>query len=214
MKCLDVCSTEAIEGIGKCMSVEEAVEECSKDELFYRNSGGGVTLSGGEPLYQAEFVASLLNGCKKRGLHTALDTSGYGSWETLSRVLEYTDLILFDLKHLDLEMHYSGTGVRNEHILENLNRIVHSGNASIWVRVPIIPNYNDSEQYIERLAEYLTTRPVEKLSLLGYHEWGKPKYEFLGRDYELDGSPLPSQEYLQRLQDIMQSKGLNVTIGH
>jgi len=214
MKCVDVCPTDAIEITGKNITLEEAIEECSKDELFYRNSGGGVTLSGGEPLDQPEFALNLLKECKERSLSTALDTCGYASWEVLDRVLEYTDLVLFDIKHLDAEIHRKGTGLGNQLILENLRRIVDAGRTRVWLRVPIIPNYNDSEQYIERLARAITKMPAEKISLLAYHEWGKPKYEFLGRDYPLDGSVPPSEDRLRTLQDIMQSKGLQVTIGY
>lgn len=214
LKCVEVCLPSAIEITGQYMNVEEVVEECSKDELFYRNSGGGVTLSGGEPLYQPEFAMNLLRACKEKGLSTAIDTSGYSAWEMLDKVLQYTDLVLYDIKHIDSEMHHSGTGVKNDLILKNLERIVDTKRARVWIRIPVIPNYNDSEQYIERLATALTKMPVEKFSLLGYHEWGKPKYEFLGRDYPLDSSVSPSQERLQTLSDIMQSKGLQVTVGY
>lgn len=214
MKCVDVCLVGAVEVAGRYVSVEETIEECGKDELFYRNSGGGVTLSGGEPLHQPEFALNLLKACKERGLSTALDTSGYASWDVLDSVLQYTDLILYDIKHIDSEMHYSGTGVKNDLILGNLKRIVDTKRARVWIRVPVIPNYNDSEQHIERLAIALTEMQVEKISLLGYHEWGKPKCGFLGRDYPLDGSVPPSQERLEKLRDIIQSKELEVTVGY
>jgi pyruvate formate lyase activating enzyme len=214
MKCVEVCLTDAIEITGQYMNVDEVVEECSKDEMFYRNSGGGVTLSGGEPLYQPEFALELLKMCKESGLSTAIDTSGHASWEVLDKVLHYTDLVLYDIKHIDLKMHQSGTGIKNDLILKNLKRVVDTRRARVWIRIPIIPNFNDSEQYIEKLAAFISQMPVEKISLLGYHEWGKPKYEFLGRDYPLNGSVSPSQERLQGLSDIMQSKGLQVTIGY
>ncbi|MBM3119145.1 MAG: glycyl-radical enzyme activating protein [Chloroflexi bacterium] len=214
MKCVDVCLPSAIEITGRYMNVEEVVDECSKDELFYRNSGGGVTLSGGEPLYQPEFALNLLRTCKEKGLSTAIDTSGYISWKVLDKVLHCTDLVLYDIKHIDSEMHYRGTGIKNDLILKNLKQVVDIKLARVWIRIPIIPNFNDSEQYIEKLAAFISEMPVEKISLLGYHEWGKPKYEFLGRDYPLNGSASLSQERLQSLSDIMQSKGLEVTVGY
>lgn len=214
MKCEEVCLIDAIEMTGQHMDVDEVVEECSKDELFYRNSGGGVTLSGGEPLYQPEFALNLLKSCKEKGLSTALDTSGYASWKVLEKVLQYTDLVLYDIKHIDSEMHHSSTGIKNDLILKNLRRVVDTRRARVWIRIPIIPNFNDSEQYIEKLAAFISQMPVEKISLLGYHEWGRPKYEFLGRDYPVNGSVSPSQERLQGLSDIMQSKGLEVTVGY
>ena len=214
MKCAEVCLTGAIEVTGQYMNVDEVVDECSKDELFYRNSGGGMTLSGGEPLYQPEFALELLKACKEKGLSTAIDTSGYVDWRALEKVLHYTDLVLYDIKHIDSEMHHSGTGINNDLILKNLRRVVDTGRTRVWIRIPIIPNFNDSEQYIEKLAEFIREMPVEKISLLGYHEWGKPKYGFLGRDYPLDGCVSPTQERLQTLSDIMQSKRLQVTIGY
>ena len=214
MKCTDVCPAEAIESTGKYISLKEAIEEAGKDELFYRNSGGGVTLSGGEPLRQPEFTLNLLKKCKEKALSTALDTSGYASWRILRRALKYTDLVLFDIKHLNSTIHRKGTGLGNQLILENLKRIVDAKQTRVWLRIPIIPDYNDSEQYIEKLAEAMTKMPVEKISLLSYHEWGKPKYESLGRDYPFDDSIPPGQEKLQALKNIMQSKGLQVTIDY
>ena len=212
MKCVDVCLTGALTCVGKSITVEEVVREASKDELFYRNSGGGVTLSGGEPLYQEEFARNILIECKERSLPTVLDTCGYVHCDVLERVLEYVDLVLFDIKHLDSEIHHRGTGVGNGLILENFGKVAEK--AKVWVRVPVIPNYNDSTQYIERLASFLSGMPVEKVSLLGYHEWGKHKYQALDRDYPLDESHLLDEEKLHGLGDIMRSRGLAVTTGY
>jgi pyruvate formate lyase activating enzyme len=213
MSCADACPTGTLEIVGKRMSLEEVIEESSRDELFYQNSGGGVTLSGGEPLYQPEFTYHLLKGCKERGLSTALDTCGYAPWENLESALQFTDLILFDLKHLDTEMHLEGTGVRNELIRDNLKRIVLGGKTRVWIRIPVITGYNDSEQYMMDLAVSIRDMPVEKISLLGYHEWGKSKYASIGREYPLDGTAAVDEERLDRLRGIMASEGLSVTIG-
>jgi pyruvate formate lyase activating enzyme len=213
MSCVDACPTGTLEIVGKSMSLEEVVEESSRDELFYQNSGGGVTLSGGEPLYQPEFTYHLLKSCKERALSTALDTCGYAPWENLESILRFTDLILFDLKHLDPEMHLEGTGVRNELIRDNLKRIVLGGKTRVWIRIPVITGYNDSEQYMMDLAVSVRDMPVEKISLLGYHEWGKSKYASLGREYPLDGTAALDEERLDRLRSIMESEGLSVTIG-
>jgi len=214
LKCIDICSKDVIELSGTYLSVTETMEECSKDEIFYQNSGGGVTLSGGEPLYQPEFTLNVLRECKERALNTAIDTSGFASWQVVETILPYTDLVLFDIKHLDTERHKTATGVNNEIILENLRKIVSQGTSRVWVRIPVIPSFNDSETYISTLSETLGTIPAEKISLLGYHEWGKPKYAALGRDYPLNGCMPPTQEKLESLQKIMQSKGLHVTIGY
>lgn len=213
MSCVEACPTGTLEITGKSMSLEEVIDESSRDEIFYQNSGGGVTLSGGEPLYQPEFTYQLLKSCKERALSTALDTCGYAPWEHLERVLQFTDLILFDLKHLDPEIHLEGTGVRNELIRDNLERIVRAGRSRIWIRIPVITGYNDSEPYVKDLALAMRDMPVEKISLLGYHEWGRSKYTSLGREYPLDGTAALDEERLNSLRGIMESEGLSVTVG-
>ena len=213
MKCVDACPTHALSRTGDRKTVEEVVEEVGKDELFYRNSGGGVTLSGGEPLFQPEFTLALLQGCKKRSLHTALDTCGFARWEILDKILDYTDVVLYDIKHLDPMQHVVETGVSNELILENLKRTVRK-KKRIWIRVPVIPHSNDSEQHMRNLARFLSRMSIEKVSLLGYHEWGRSKYEALGRNYLTDElSPL-KEEALNHLKDILEPFSLKVSIGY
>ena len=212
-KCIDACFDEAIEMSGRYVSVRETADECEKDEIFYRNSGGGVTLSGGEPLLQGEFTLNLLKECKDRSLHTALDTSGHADWELFDRILQYTDLVLFDIKHLDPKMHYGATGAGNELILRNLKKAA-GARSRLWLRVPVIPDFNDSERYMEELAAVLKGIPAEKISLLGYHEWGRPKYVALGREYPLDGLPQLSQERIEALSGVLASRGLAVTVGY
>ncbi len=214
MRCVDVCPTGTLEVTGKSMTLEEVVEESSRDELFYQNSGGGVTLSGGEPLYQPEFTYHFLRMCKERALSTALDTCGYAQWEILERVLPFTDVVLFDLKHLDTAMHLEGTGVGNELIRDNLKRILLEGKTRVWIRIPVITGFNDSEQYMMDLSAAIRDMPVEKISLLGYHEWGSTKYASLGREYPLDGTGALDKERLERLKEIMESEGLSVTIDY
>lgn len=211
MDCVEACPTGALELSGEEITIEEAVHECCQDELFYRNSDGGVTLSGGEPLYQSEFALHFMRACKEKGLSTALDTCGHAPWEVLEAVLAYTDLVLFDLKHVDPEMHRKGTGLPNDLVLANLERILDSGRARVWIRIPLIPGYNDSEEHAKEVARLLSKGPVEKVSLLSYHEWGKPKYGFLGREYPFQGEPVEDQE---RLKGIIEADGLSVTIGH
>lgn len=214
LKCANVCYAEAIEVSGRTVGVGDVVDECEKDEIFYRNSGGGVTLSGGEPLFQAAFTREILRECKARSLHTALDTSGHAPREVLERALPYTDLILFDIKHLDPGQHHAATGVDNNLILENLRMIARAGTTRLWIRLPVIPGFNDGEAYMEAVAAVLKDVPAEKISLLGYHEWGKPKYEALGRAYPLDGATPPSDERLQALAGLLAAAGLPVTVGY
>jgi len=139
------------------------------------------------------------------------NTSLYARWEVIDRLLDYVDLVLCDIKHLDSEMHRVGTGVGNELILENLGKVAKK--KRIWIRIPLIPNYNDSEQHIKEVAEFLSGNPVEKTSLLPYHEYGKPKYGALGRGYPLKGDNLViSEGKLKSLQDVIASYALPVTL--
>jgi pyruvate formate lyase activating enzyme len=213
LKCIDACYTEALEATGRRYSLEEALSECLKDEPFYHNSEGGVTLSGGEPLFQPEFAVNLLKACKEHGLHTALDTSGYIKWEVLETALAYTDLVLYDIKHMDPQAHREGTGVTNELILDNLQRIILGRRNRVWIRVPVITGFNDSPENIEKVAELASRLKIEKVSLLTYHEWGRTKYEALGREYTL-AVPAPSKEKMEALAEIVSSKGIEATIDY
>ncbi len=214
LKCAEACLNGALETTGKRISVGEAVHECCQDEPFYRNSGGGVTLSGGEPLFQPAFALRLLKACKEKSLGTVLDTCGYAPWEVVEEILTYTDLILFDLKHLDPERHRKGTGRGNDLILGNLKRIFQSEGTRIWIRIPLISGYNDSEEYAGEVARTLARGRVEKVSLLPYHEWGRPKYGFLGRTYPFNGPGFIDQDRLETIKTILEAEGLPVTIGH
>jgi len=213
MKCIEVCPLNVINSIGKKTSINEIISEVMQDELFYNNSGGGVTISGGEPLFQLEFTLNLLKEFKKKALHTTIDTTGYAKSEDLDKILPYTDLILFDIKHLNPEIHQKGTGVANDLILKNFKTCLKRG-MKIWVRVPIIPDFNDSSQYIAKLAKYLSEEPVEKISLLKYHEWGKHKYKYLDRVYPLKDTNFISDVQIQDFKNIIESYGLKVTIDY
>jgi pyruvate formate lyase activating enzyme len=193
------------------MTIDEVVEESEKDIPFYQNSDGGVTLSGGEPLFQWEFSCQILERLKADGIHTAIDTTGYAPWNALEKLLKYTDLVLYDIKHIDSERHKEMTGVSNESILDNLRRT--ATKAKVWIRIPIIPHYNDSSETIQETAKFISgLQNVEKVSLLPYHEWGKPKYRALGREYLFNEVP-PSNSQLQQLKEIIESAGFAVEIG-
>ena len=214
MDCMEACKGEALEVSGKLMAIDDVVEEACKDEIFYINSGGGVTLSGGEPLSQPAFAYQFLKKCKERSINTALDTSGYAPWESIRSSLKYTDLVLFDIKHLDPDSHHKGTGVENDLIIENLERIIASNNTRVWIRVPVIPGYSDSDAYFKDLSFFLKDFNVEKVSLLKYHEWGKSKYEALGRGFSPIGEEGLTETRLEVLKGIMESEGLYVTIDY
>ncbi len=210
--CTQACLYHSLNVCGEYMEPGEVLEEVLKDRVFYKNSGGGITVSGGEALSQCEFVSQLLERCKKEALHTALDTSGYGRWEDLEALLPLVDLLLFDLKHLDSTEHKRTTGVGNEIILENLERA--SKITPLWLRIPLISGFNDSEDHIEEIARLGRDRGVQKISFLPYHEGGRSKNEQLGRSYQLPEVKAPSDEHILTLKGIVERKGLKVTIGN
>ena len=212
LRCIEACLTEAIILSGRYVTVEEAVAEVQRDELFYLNSGGGVTVSGGEPLNQWEFVHQLLKECNQRGLHTALDTCGYARWDVFERVLEYTDLVLFDIKHMDPYQHRKGTKKDNRLILDNARRV--AAKARIWLRIPLIPGYNDSRENIEKTAGFGREIGAEKVSILPYHELGMSKHERLGRRSPQKHIQPPSDEELKAIEEIFKDAGVKVSIGN
>lgn len=208
--CEKVCLNRVISCTGREVSVDEVIFEAMQDEVFYNNSGGGITISGGEPLFQPNFTLKLLKSFKNKAVHTTIDTTGYAKWEVFEKVLNYTDLVLYDIKHLDSEKHLKYTGVKNDLIIENLDKTLKKG-VRVWIRVPVIPNFNNTENYMERLAIFLADKPVEKVSLLPYHEWGKHKYKFLCRDYPLKDAYFIDKRLIQDFKEIIESYNLKVT---
>ncbi len=211
LNCGTACPTGAIDIVGKYMSVEEAVKEIEKDVPFYNNSGGGVTFSGGEPLAQWQFLLEACRICKEKKIHVAIETTGCAQWEVLDKVLDYVDLALYDIKHLDPNIHASRVNGSNKLILENFPKTAHK--VKTWLRVPVIPGFNDSEEFMHKLGDFCKNSGVERVCLLPYHTWGEPKYARLGREYAMKGiSPL-NEESLQGLKEVMESHGLATTIG-
>jgi pyruvate formate lyase activating enzyme len=189
----------------------EVMDEVLRDRTFYENSGGGMTVSGGEPLAQAPFTRVLLQMAKVQGLHTALDTSGHAPWARLAELLPYTDLILYDLKQMDPERHRALTGVSNERILDNLQRLDREG-VPIWVRVPLIPGQNDDDANYRSLGEFLSgLGNVERIEILRYHPLAESKYECAGMAYSLQGMEPPTKDEAESRRQILLSHGLSVT---
>jgi pyruvate formate lyase activating enzyme len=211
LKCAAVCPSKAIECVGDYMTVDEVVKKVEQDRIFYDNSNGGMTVSGGEPLVQSKFVGELLRKCKEKGIHVTLDTSGNVPWENIESVLEHVDLVLMDIKHMDPEMHEKGTGVGNEIILKNARKI--SARVITWIRIPLIPGYNDSESNIEKVAGFASDIGAEKVSLLSYHELGSSKYPKLGRVYQMEDTTPPDEDAVERVKKALESYGLKVDIG-
>ena len=179
-KCVEACLADALELKGKNMTVDEVIADVMKDKVFYDNSGGGMTLSGGEPTAQLDFTLALLKAAKDNGLHTAIETCGYTSAENIKAIAEYVDLFLYDVKHTDSVLHEKYTGVSNERILENLRLIDSMGKKSV-IRAPIIPDVNDTDEHFAALAELANgLKNVEKIEIEPYHDLGNGKYEQLG----------------------------------
>lgn len=211
-KCVEVCSPEALKVFGNEMSVEEVFQEIQRDMQYYRNSGGGITVSGGEPLYQPEFTASLLKRCRDGGIHTCVDTCGYAEAWALEKVLPYTFLMLFDLKHVDPIAHRKLTARSNEPIIRNLKLVVARGTPVI-IRVPVIPGLNNSDEELAAIARTVAgMNHLNKVDLLPYHRFGMGKYKMLDQRYKLSQLVRPTETKLQRSKKIFESFGINCEI--
>ena len=207
--CAEGCYSGALEMAGQWATVGEVMEEVLRDRIFYDNSGGGVTLSGGEPLAQPEFTRALLEAARDEGVHTALDTSGYSPWRVLERVLEFTDLVLYDLKQMDSEAHRALTGVTNDLIIENLRRLDGHG-LPIWIRIPLIPGRSDGDPNLHAIGELLSELTnVERVEILGYHRLAESKYERAGMEYTLKGLKPPTAEETESSKQILLVHGLS-----
>lgn len=197
---------------GKPVTVAEVVAEVRKDAPFFARSGGGVTLGGGEPLAQAEFARGILMECRAQGIHTAIETCGHVSWPAFEAMLPWTDLFLFDLKHLDVLKHRSHTGGDVDVILANLRRLA-AARARVTVRVPVVPDFNDTPEDIRAIADRAVALGVQELHLLPYHRFGQGKYRLLGRQYRLASDKRVPEDMLERLRVSASSAGLTVRIG-
>ena len=211
--CVAICPTGAREIAGTCRSVEDVLEELLRDRVFYEESGGGVTLSGGEPLAQAPFAKALLAECRRHEIPTALDTCGFAPREDLLEIAGLSDLVLYDLKLLDDAEHVRYTGASNRLILENLQALgeVHK---NIWLRIPIIPGVNDAVEHLEAMARLAASLGgVSQVNLLPYHETAVGKFEQLGEPYRLGRLARPSPERLDRAADRFRAHGLLTKTG-
>jgi pyruvate formate lyase activating enzyme len=211
LECTRVCPSKAIECVGQYMTVDEVIKKIEDDRTFYKNSNGGMTISGGEALAQSEFAFEVFKRSQEKGIHTALDTTANASWTEIEKVINYIDLVLVDIKHMDSKMHKKGTGVGNEVILENVKKI--AARVKTWIRIPLIPHYNDSESNLKKVAEFALAIGAEKVSLLPYHELGSSKYPKLGKVYSMEATKPPKENRVTNAKKLIQSIGLNVEIG-
>jgi pyruvate formate lyase activating enzyme len=210
--CAEGCYAGALELAGREVTVAEMLDEVLRDRPFYETSGGGMTLSGGEPLFQYEFTRALFQAAKAEGIHTALDTTGLAPWERLELLLDDVDLILYDLKQMDSERHRALTGVPNEQILENLRQVDGVGQRS-WIRIPLIPGQNDSDANYHALGRFISgLEHVERVEILRYHRLAESKYESVGYDYTLQGLETPSEEWAESRRQILVSYGLTQAV--
>ncbi len=208
-RCVEKCYVEALILAGEEMTVAQVIEEVAKDIPFYKNSGGGVTFSGGEPLLQPEFVKALLVASKKKELHTAIDTAGNIPWKNFEMVLPYTDLFLYDLKVYDEIKHNKVTGVSNKRILENIKKLAKK-DVEIWIRIPVIPGVNENIQEMEKISGFITQLTKVKLvELLPFHKLGQSKYNSLGLKSEMNELNTPQKESMEELVELFRAKGIN-----
>lgn len=212
-KCAAVCPSGAVQKIGRSVSVAELMQTIVSDRLFYDESGGGVTISGGEPLSQAEFLLELLTACGRTGIHRAVDTCGYADPDQILAVARQTDLFLFDLKLMDTRKHRKYTGMPNETILANLELLA-ARNANVVVRIPVIPGVNADDDNMRQTARFLTARPgIRKVHLLSYHSTARKKYRQLGLDFIPADIAGPTSAETRRLASLLESYGLQVSLG-
>ncbi|MGD0659177.1 MAG: glycyl-radical enzyme activating protein [Syntrophorhabdales bacterium] len=210
--CWETCHSEAILLLGKAMTVEELVEEAKKDRVFYRHSQGGVTLSGGEPLLQPTFTLDLLRTLAEEDISVGIDTCGHVPRANIEPLLPFADFFLWDLKHLDPLRHKELTGATNELILRNL-RFVSDAHVPLYIRLPVIPGCNDSEQNIRAVCEFVRTlSSVIEVDLLPLHHLGRARYESLNLPYPIADVPLLQKEALQSVKSLIESYGLRTIV--
>ena len=212
MKCTEVCYMDALDRFGKVYTVDELFDVVRKDMSYYKSSGGGVTVGGGEATVQADFALAFVRKCKENFIHVAIDTCGYTVSEKAFQVLSEADLLLYDIKGMDGAVHLQNTGVSNTLILENLRKLDALGVPSI-IRLPLIPGYNDDDASIRATAQFLSElKNVVRVDLMNYHEYGRVKYEQLGIPYIVEAKPLPA-ERLAEIEAIFNAKGIKSQIG-
>ncbi len=208
--CVDACPTKALQIIGENKTVEEVLESIEKDSPYFWRSGGGVTIGGGEPLYQADFVLGILKGCKERGFDTAIETAGYASFREFEKLAPHIDKIYYDIKHLDAKKHKEYTGVTPELILSNLEQLGRRfPDVPIIARTPVIPGFNSSPGDILAIERFLRgVSSVRSYELLAYHAFGAPKYEQLDRQYPLMDLERPDPKEIEAFKEVVRSGAL------
>lgn len=201
--------------VGEDITAKKVLDIVERDRPYYRRSDGGVTLSGGECLFQPEFTKAILQGAKEKGISTAIESTGATKYEIIESILPYLDYFLMDIKHIDSKKHQEFTGKANELMLENARKIAESGKTKLVIRVPVVPTFNDTEEEIRAIATFASKLPgVKNIHLLPYHRLGQDKYEGLGREYLMKGITPPAKEKMEILKEVgKKASGLDVQIG-
>jgi pyruvate formate lyase activating enzyme len=221
--CVETCYADALQLNGRTMTVEQVMEEVLRDKAFYTSSGGGVTLSGGEPTLSGAFAHGILTQCKEHHLHTAIETCGECPWESLDALLPLTDLIMMDIKQIEAQKHRTATGKSNQRILDNAQRLACT-NKPVIFRTPVVPTVNDSREDIAEIATFVRTLVELRSSgangrepagityeLLAFHKLASDKYHSLGLDYKASGIEPPSREHVQQLVEVAVALGVNAS---
>jgi pyruvate formate lyase activating enzyme len=196
--CIKACPPLALNVYGETMTVDQVLRKVEEDSAFYSRSGGGMTLSGGEPLHQTQFTIDLLKEARRRRINTAMETCGFCRWEDLQTAASYLQTLLYDIKIMDAEKHKAFTGVSNELILDNLKQVREAfPKLPIWVRTPIVPGFNDSLEDVRAILQHIQGLPNVRFEALDYHRMGKPKYEYLGLEFPMGDQKLDEEKIRQ-----------------
>ena len=200
--CTDACPSKALEVFGEQTSIDEIIQAVEKDSAFYARSGGGLTFSGGEPLMQAEFITEVLKVARRRRINTTIETCGHADWLDFAKVCQHLNSLIIDIKCIDTEKHKKFTNVSNELILNNFRKLCEEfPNLPILVRTPVIPGFNDSEEDIQAIVDFIKGPPNVRYELLPYHRLGQQKYNYLGKEYLFEGVMLDDEKF-NRLKEI------------
>jgi pyruvate formate lyase activating enzyme len=211
-ECAKVCNAEALQVVGRVMTTHQVIDEIESDFVFYEQSGGGVTFTGGEPLAQPGFLLELLSACRERRITSVVDTCGYAPWKVFEEMRPLVDLFLYDLKLMDDSRHRQWTGVSNEIILSNLQRLSLAG-SKIRIRIPVLPGNNDNDENLRETGEFLISLPVvPQVELLPYHNIAEGKYAGLGMEYGVPRISPPSLGRMSEIASVLQSFGLEVIL--
>ena len=211
--CIDTCYTDALKLSGRSISVDELYRIIQRDRQYW-GENGGITLTGGEPLLQLDFVRSFLDICYKSYIHTAIETCANVPWEHFKQVIDYLDLIFFDLKHSNPEQHLMGTGTGNEHIISNLRKLNENYKGELVFRLPLSPGYNNSKENLSELASLILDTKWKVLNILPLHHYGREKYQHLGIAYKASEFPRPRQDDLLSAKAIFEQAGIRCYIGN